>query len=218
MAVSVAYYPMVGLALGGLLAGCSVLSGLFFPPLVTGILLAGLLAVFTRGLHLDGLADTADALLSHQDRSRKLEIMKDSRIGVFGAAALIFVLGLKVLLLAQVSGPEGWPVLALFPMWGRLAVSTTACLSVYARREGGLGRPFINLAGPRQLYLAAGSALIFSLFYGLPGLITTLVVILAALVGVRVWQRQLGGVTGDVLGATAELGECLALLAAAAWL
>lgn len=217
LAASVGYYPLVGLVLGGLLAVIFALFGHIFSPGVMGILLVLALALFTHGLHLDGLADTADGLFSHRDQARKLAIMKDSSVGVFGAAALVLFLGLKTMLLAELNGPAAWRVLVLFPLWGRWAGSLTACLSQYAREEGGLGRPFINLAGLRELYLAGGAALLFSfVFLGVPGLITALAVGLAAVAGIHVWQRRLGGVTGDVLGAVIELGECLGLLLAVA--
>ena len=144
----------------------------------------------------------------------KLVIMKDSTIGVFGALALIFVLGLKVALVAELAGrTDIWPVIILFPVWGRMAVSVTACLSTYARPEGGLGEPFINLAGKNELLQAGGLGLLLSfLLQGVAGLVCGLVIILVAVAAVRVWQRQIGGVTGDILGAVIEMGECLGLL------
>ncbi|MEW5726170.1 MAG: adenosylcobinamide-GDP ribazoletransferase [Thermodesulfobacteriota bacterium] len=216
LAASVGLYPVVGLVLGGLLAAGQALFSLFLPPVVTGFLLVFALALLTRGLHLDGLADTADGLFSHQDLAVKLVIMKDSRVGVFGVLALFFILGLKALLLGEAVRDGAYAVVLLFPVWGRLAVSLTAGLSVYARSGGGLGRPFVDLAGRREIFLAGGAALLASfLALGLSGLITGLAVALGAVIGVEVWRRLLGGVTGDILGATAELGEALGLLVAA---
>ena len=150
LAASVAYYPLVGLVLGGLLAVLAQLLVRLFPAgMINGLLLCLGLALMTHGLHLDGLADTADAMFSHRDRDRKMEIMKDSAVGVFGAASLVLVIGLKAAALGYLAGrPGAWAVICLFPMWGRMAVSMTACLSVYARPQGGLGRPFIDLADP----------------------------------------------------------------------
>ncbi len=220
LAASVGYYPLVGLVLGGLLAGCGAALNALFPPAVTGILLVLIMALFTRGLHLDGLADTADGLLSHRGRTRSLEIMKDSAVGVFGAVALIFILGLKTVLVVEIIGrPYGLLALAVFPLSSRLAVSLTMCLSEYAREEGGLGRPFITLAGERELLLAGVSAaLVSALLLPLQGLVVTLLVAMAALLVLRVWKKQIGGVTGDILGTVNELGECLALLLFTAWL
>ena len=219
LAASVAWYPLAGLVLGLLLCGAAFLLHGLVPAAAGGVLLVMLQAAFTRGLHLDGLADTADGLLSHRDRARMLEIMKDSAIGTFGALALIFTLGLKAALLAGLPWPQAWPALLLFPLWGRLAASLTASLSVYARAEGGLGRPFVDLAGKRELAWAGLTALLASTLIGGPaGLAALLVVSLAALAGVVLWRRVLGGVTGDVLGAVIELGETLGLLAAALFL
>ncbi|MBF0528790.1 MAG: adenosylcobinamide-GDP ribazoletransferase [Deltaproteobacteria bacterium] len=210
MAASVGYYPWVGLLLGTVTAGMWSVASLFFSPLVSAVVAVTTLTILTRGLHLDGLADTADGLLSHRDRARQLEIMKDSRIGTFGVLALILVLGLKTALLSEL--PD-WRILLLVPVWGRWAVSFTAALSSYARAEGGLGRPFVNLTGRRELYLAGGATLVLSfLIMGLGGIIVTLVLTLAALLGVWTWQRQLGGVTGDILGAVIEMGETIGLL------
>ena len=219
LAASVAWYPLVGLVLGGLLAALSELLVMLFPSgMIIGLLLCLGLALLTHGLHLDGLADTADAMFSHRDRARKLEIMKDSAVGVFGAVSLVMVIGLKAAALGYLAGrPGAWAVFCLFPVWGRLAVSMTACLSVYARPQGGLGKPFIDLAGSRELLVAGLSAAVLSvLLLGLPGLVAALVIGLAATAGVRFWRGQLGGVTGDILGATAELGELLGLLMATA--
>ena len=153
-----AWYPLVGLLLGLLLAGGASVASAALPPLITGLLLALALALLTQGLHLDGLADTSDGLFSHRGRARKLEIMKDSAVGVFGALALIFIIGLKSLLLAEAVSARAWAVIILFPLWGRWAATLTACLSTYARAEGGLGLPFINLAGRRELWWAGARA------------------------------------------------------------
>lgn len=219
MAASVGAYPLVGLILGCLLTICCLVFVRLFPPTIVGFLAVLVLAIFTQGLHLDGAADTADGLLSHRDRKRKLEIMKDSTVGAFGAVALIFIILIKGVALSELVQVEMWGAVVLFPVWSRWATSITACLSNYARLEGGLGRPFIELTGTRQLVVSAGTALLLSiLIMGTAGLISALVVALAAVLGVHVWNRQIGGVTGDILGAVIELSECLGLLAAAAWI
>lgn len=219
MAAIVGYFPLVGLALGGASALLYLAFASFLSPLTVGFLLVLTMALLTHGLHLDGLADTADGLFSHRAAAVKLEIMKDSRVGVFGVAALFFILTLKGLLLAETVQPGGWRIVVLFPLWGRLAVAVTACLSTYARPTGGLGRPFTDFAGKRELFLSGGTALLLSvMFMGLAGLIVTLGVALAAVLGVELWRRQVGGVTGDILGATVEIGEVLGLLIAALWI
>ncbi len=217
LAEAVGWFPLVGLVLGLLLAVVYLVLSPFLPPTVLGLLLVLAQAFFTNGLHLDGLADTADGLYSHRDRERKLAIMKDSAIGVFGAAALIFIIGLQASLLSEISGLTAWPVVALFPVWGRWAASLTAALSVYAREDGGLGRPFINLAGKKEIVRSAVVALAVSfLLLGIKGLVAALIVSLLAVAAVRLWSAKLGGVTGDILGAVIMLGETLGLLLAVA--
>lgn len=219
MAATVGYYPLVGFFLGLLLAGCYFLLSPVASPLVVSLLIVMILAVFTQGLHLDGLSDTADGLLSHRSRERKLEIMKDSTIGVMGAVALIFVILLKIFLIYEIlNAPSAWIIIILFPLWGRWACSLTACLSTYARPKGGLGQPFTDLVGLRELTISGAVALFIPFFLlGIPGLITTLAVTLAGLGGVWLWKKQIGGVTGDILGAVIELGECIGLLASSIW-
>ena len=216
MAASVAWFPVAGLGLGGVVALFGYLFASVFPAPVTGLLMVLVLALGCQGLHLDGLADTADAMFSHRDRDRKLAIMKDSAIGVFGALALIFAVGLKALLLADLAySPGGAAVVLLFPVWGRMAGSVVASLSRYARAEGGLGQAFVDLAGPRELIISGSLTLLFSIIImGLSGLICALSVALFAVVGVEYWRRKLGGVTGDIIGTTIETGELFGLLVA----
>lgn len=213
LGASVAYYPLVGFLIGVILAGIWLGAGYLFKPLLASTLTVAGWAMLTRGLHLDGLADTADGLLSHRDRVRKLEIMKDSRIGTFGVLALILILGMKVASGTCFSGPASWPVWLLIPMWGRWAAVLTAVISPYARAEGGLGRPFVSLAGRRELLVAGGTTIGLSvLVMGLIGLVLALLITLAALLGILVWQKEIGGVTGDILGAVIEMGETMGLL------
>lgn len=213
MARSTAWYPLVGLFLGAILLGLSVLLGLFLPQAVIAVLLVIALVVLTGGLHLDGLADTADGLFSHQPREAMLEIMKDSRIGVFGGVALILVLGLKAVLIYELLGHP--MVLLLFPLMSRLAVTLNIGFSVYAREKGGLGKPFVDLAGGREMIIASSLAMLASsIFLGISGLLLLALVICAALLLIWFWRKKLGGVTGDTLGATLELTDCFGLMAA----
>jgi adenosylcobinamide-GDP ribazoletransferase len=216
LAASVAWFPVAGLGLGGVVALFGFLFASVFPATVTGFLMVLVLTLGCQGLHLDGLADTADAMFSHRDRDRKMAIMKDSAVGVFGALALIFAIGLKALLLSDLAySPHGAAVVLLFPVWGRMAGSVVTSLGHYARAEGGLGQAFVELAGPRELMIAGGMALLFSIVgMGIIGLISSLSVALFAVVGVEFWRRKMGGITGDIIGATIETSEIFGLLVA----
>jgi adenosylcobinamide-GDP ribazoletransferase len=214
---SAGFFPLAGWLIGGFLAGCAwicVQAGL--PPMVSGVLLATLGAWLTRGLHLDGLADLLDGLGGGQTPERRLAIMKDSATGAFGVIGLVLLLGLKVTCLAALVATEGEPLFfALFavPATARWAMTTLACGTQYPR-EIGTGHAFVGKVGLGELALG-GLLLMPLVWWNWPaGLI-----ILGAAVLPAFWLRfraskALGGVTGDVLGASCELGEACGWLAA----
>jgi adenosylcobinamide-GDP ribazoletransferase len=209
------YFPLTGLFCGLISAlFWLILGALDFSESLKAIFAVVLLATLTRGFHLDGLADAADALLSHRSVEEKLAILKDCHLGTFGVAAIVLDLLLKINLLAEITpAPGGLAALALFPLWGRLAASVVAALGHYARPSGGLGRLTVEGAGSPELRLALISSLAFSLFLG--GFFAVLAALGALAVGFAlslVWRAALGGVTGDLLGATVEIGEIAALL------
>lgn len=214
---SAGFFPLAGWLIGGFLAGCAwlvVWAGL--PPLVSAVLLVGLGAWLTRGLHLDGLADLLDGLGGGQTPERRLAIMKDSANGAFGVIGLVLLLVLKVACLASLlANGEGFLFFALVavPVAARWAMSTLACGVQYPRASG-TGHAFVGKVGLGEL--ALGSFLLTPLIWWnwSVGLI-----ILGAAMLPAFWLRfkaskALGGVTGDVLGASCELGEVCGWLAA----
>jgi adenosylcobinamide-GDP ribazoletransferase len=207
---SVGFFPLVGLGLGGALWGLDWLLGSRLPPLLTGLLLAAALALLTRGLHLDGLADVFDGLGGARgDRERALAIMKDGRIGAFGAIALVTVLLAKALSLGAVSDGR---YLLLFPAVSRFCAVPLVVLFPYARAEG-LGSAFTRHAGALQLLLAAlfiGAAVAWWWCSGLS--LPVLAALLVALGFAALVHRRLGGLTGDVYGGAIELAEVCFLL------
>ena len=206
-----AFYPLIGLVFGATLGAFWLWPGKILPPDLTALLLVLLLAVINRGFHLDGLADTADALLSHRSREKKLAIMKDSRQGAFGVLAMIFDIIIKIQLLTHLIPVVPWIIL-LWPVWGRLGASAAAVLGSYAGTETGLGRHMVEKSGLRELGLAALFTLAPSLFFGPMALLAAAAALLFGLALTLVWHRALGGVTGDILGASVELTEIFALL------
>lgn len=215
---SAAFFPLAGWLIGGFLAGCAwvfVWAGL--PPLVSAVLLVALGAWLTRGLHLDGLADLLDGLGGGQTPERRLAIMKDSAIGAFGVIGLVLLLALKVACLVSLFANNGESLFfALFvaPVAARWAMVTLAC-GVQYPRVSGTGHAFVGKVGLGEL--ALGSLLLAPLIWWnwSAGLI-----ILGAAMLPALWLRfkaskALGGVTGDVLGASCELGEVCGWLAAA---
>jgi adenosylcobinamide-GDP ribazoletransferase len=211
------WFPVVGLTLGVLVAFADALfERMGFSPLLQSTMSIGLLAALSGGLHLDGLADTADGFLSARSRERALEIMRDSRIGTMGALALFFVLALKVAALFELGGALRWRALMLAPLAGRamqLAVMNTL---PYARNEGGLASVFLRRKHPALVLWAALWLVIAAILSHGPtnGLLTTVGIGIAVLL-LSLWsQRRIGGFTGDTLGATSEITEAVVLLLA----
>ena len=213
VARSLAWLPLVGVALGGAIAlAARGLEGrLDDGP--AAVLIVAAWALATGAIHLDGLADSADAL-GGGDRERRLAIMRDSQIGSFGALALVLVVVLKITLVAAVlaRGHHLW--LIAIPAVARAASSALSAALPYARDEG-TGAALVS-GGRRaeRLAVAVATALVVALACArLRGLLAVVAVLLVAVVVGRLAQRRLGGVTGDVLGATIELAECAALVA-----
>lgn len=213
VARSLAWLPLVGTALGGALAlGARALEGrLDAGP--AAVLLVAAWALATGAIHLDGLADSADAL-GGSDRERRLAIMRDAQIGSFGALALVLVVALKISLVAAVlvRGHHLW--LMAVPAVGRLAASGLSAALPYAR-EHGTGAALVG-GGSRieRLAVALGTAMVVALACArLRGLLAVAAAALVALAIGRLAMQRIGGITGDVLGAAIELAECAALLA-----
>ncbi|GAA0932343.1 adenosylcobinamide-GDP ribazoletransferase [Nonomuraea longicatena] len=212
--------PLVGLALG--LVAALPLALPVAPPL--GALLAiGALALLTRGLHLDGLADLADGLGSAKPAPQALDIMKKSDIGPFGVLALLFVIGIQTFALAEVHElPAGQvAVLATACVTGRLALAWACRSGVPAARPGGLGAMVAQTVRPRAAWAATALVLLAACaagpltgrVYALP--LAALAGLGAALLLLRHAERRLGGVTGDVLGALVETAVTTALVVTA---
>jgi adenosylcobinamide-GDP ribazoletransferase len=209
---AVGFFPLVGLVLGLALTGVAAALGHLATPWIVGALVAAALAGLTGGLHLDGFADVFDGLAGGRgDRARTLEIMRDSRIGAQGAAALALLLIAKVAALAEVAQRRDLLVLLAFPTVSRWLVALLVVWFPYARAEG-LGRAFNGEARPVQAAIASGIAVVLLIVLGasflLPALVTAAVVVAFAF-----WlHRRLGGLTGDVYGASIELGEVVMLV------
>jgi adenosylcobinamide-GDP ribazoletransferase len=211
-----AFYPAVGLVLGGVLLVMDIVLDGTLPAGVLAAVLVAALALATRGLHLDGLADTFDGLLGGRDRSQRLEIMRDPRIGSFGATALVLVLLVKWSAIAALESPLRRPALLLAPTLARYAMVVVVAATPYARRDG-LGAGYRAGARGATLILATGTVLVAGVaLYGAGGLALALLATGIAL-GVGWWATTLaGGSTGDVYGAVCELTEAAILLAVVA--
>lgn len=204
------YFPIVGLIIGGLMAGLYIgLSAL------TNIMIASVLVIvfeifITGGLHLDGLADTFDGLYSYRDKDRMLEIMKDSRVGTNGVLILIVNIVLKMVLLVSIE-PEMVPkLLLLMPVVSRLMVVLLSAISKYARNNG-MGGFFIGKTTKLQLIITIVLVLVMHLIY-LEGLFLFGMIIILTLIYRYHVYTKIDGITGDVLGAVVEMSEVFYLM------
>jgi adenosylcobinamide-GDP ribazoletransferase len=211
------WFPLVGALLGLVLASANYGLSLIFQPFLASALVVVLWAGLTGCLHLDGLADCCDGLLAPGDRGRRLEIMRDPRLGSFGVAGLALFLIVKVLALtsATLEAPATqFLFFAFTPALARWLILPVALLP--QARPGGLGAGFAAGLNPLVLALAALLPLALALAGGPRYWIAAAAAGLVALAGAAAARSRLGGVTGDVYGLTVELAEAAVLLVFAA--
>ena len=210
---SMAWYPLIGLALGGMGWGIFAGSRRLFPgELLSAVLTIVLLEMCTGALHLDGFMDTCDGLGSGAPRERALEIMKDSRVGAMGVFGAIALLLLKIAAMAALAPAQARLPLLLGMMGARAIPPLDVSWFRYARAQGTAGA-FTHGKAPAMLPLALASVLVAA---WLIGQWTALVLIVVALgltllVQLRI-AKLLGGLTGDVYGMGIELTETFMLL------
>jgi adenosylcobinamide-GDP ribazoletransferase len=221
-AVALRWFPLVGAGIGGVAALPLAAVRAWAPQatLLGAVLAVALLAVGSRGLHLDGLADTADGLASRAPPEQALSIMRRSDIGPFGVLAIVLAVLVDVAALAAFTGPVWRPVaaLALAAATGRLAVLHAAHRHVPSARATGFGAYVAGSVSTAVAVLETGfvfgsaAGLAVAVHAGVAGWLAAPAAALLVVAGVR-WHvtRRLGGVTGDVFGALVEIGTALTL-------
>ncbi|NSW90103.1 MAG: adenosylcobinamide-GDP ribazoletransferase [Firmicutes bacterium] len=202
----------VGLLIGGILAAFHYLFSLIFPPLVVAIMLNIVYIKITGGLHLDGLADTFDGVLSHRPRENMLEIMKDSRIGTHGVLALICILLLNTAFYFEadylVTRDVLRAMIVLMPVIGRTGMIISAGISEYARSEGGLGKPFINFCGTKEIVIGViMCSVVIICFRNIQITAAGVAALIFPFGAAGYFNKKLQGLTGDVLGAICEMTQ-----------
>ena len=208
---SLLYYPLVGLLLGAMLWLVGAVLENASAPLLAALLLTGWVAL-TGGLHLDGLADSADAWLGgFGDRERTLTIMKDPRSGPLAVVVLVLLLLLKFVALWTLLAADQRLALLLAPLLGRSALLGLFLTTPYVR-PGGLGQVLAEQMPRDTSRIVLGGVVLVCLALGSSGWLA-----LAATVGVgwlsrRAMCRRIGGTTGDTAGALLELVECAVLV------
>jgi adenosylcobinamide-GDP ribazoletransferase len=221
---SAAHFPAIGWVVGAI--GALALAGALalWPPLVAAVLCTVVTVLVTGAFHEDGLADVADGLGGASTRERALEIMKDSRIGAFGAIAVVLALGLKFALLAGLAGQGAFAAcMALLAahVLSRLAPLAVMRASPYVGGEGGKSKPMADAVSGTAVFVAVlwslpAAALLVVVGGIVNGVAAVVAGALVALFMVRLLRRRLGGFTGDGLGATQQLSELAIYLALAA--
>lgn len=208
---SLLWYPLVGLLLGGVLAGAAWLLSAAAVPLAAALLLV-LWVLASGGLHLDGLADTADAWVGgFGDRQRTLAIMKDPCCGPIAVTTLVVVLLLKFAALWALLEGGHWAALLLAPLLGRSALLLLFLGTPYVR-EGGLGSAMAAHLPQRTGWRVLLAAALATLLCGWAGLLALASAALAFALCRRALLQRLGGTTGDTAGAVLELLECAVLV------
>ena len=210
--------PLVGLVLGGAAAGVGELAARWgrTGPLLAAVLAVTALALLTRGLHLDGLADLADGLGSRRPAEQALAIMKRSDIGPFGVVTLVLTLAVQVAALAQaqVVGRGALAVITAV-VAGRLALTWACRRGIPAARGSGLGALVAGTVHPVAPAVLTAGALAAAAAFGLIFAVALAAGLAASLALTALAVRRLGGITGDVLGALAELTAAVSLVVTA---
>jgi adenosylcobinamide-GDP ribazoletransferase len=215
---SVTFFPVVGLLIGLIIAAIDYVIGFILPPYPACAVTVIVLTAISGGLHMDGLADTADGFFSARPRDKILEIMKDSRTGVMGVIAVVFVILLKFSLLISLALPYRFGIIMLMPLAGRCSLVIMMTALPYVRSEGGLATVFSS--GKTSLNVLWVSAfLIFAGWIALQGI--GLAACLISLIGAVLFSLycffKIGGYTGDTLGAMCEITEIVPALVAVIW-
>ena len=205
---SIKYFPLVGAIIGVFLFAVNFFAGkitrnrqiIAITLIIAEILITGL-------IHIDGLADTADGLLSYAKKEKMLEIMKDSRIGTNGTVALILYFIAKFVFLSQVK--SGY--LFLYPIISRLSTSMNAGLGEYARK-GGMSNGIIEQNGEKEAIISiVVTALLSFGIMRMKGLAVLFLAIIFILWFMKNVKGKIGGITGDTMGASLELTTLLVL-------
>ncbi|HUY27597.1 MAG TPA: adenosylcobinamide-GDP ribazoletransferase [Candidatus Binataceae bacterium] len=214
VAASFGWFPLIGFALGVALCVADAILAHFFDLTLRSILIVLSITIVTGALHLDGLADTADALGAGRDRTRALEILRDSRIGTYGTAAIFFSLALKIVALATLAGARRYA--AIFAALGlsRWATVAVAERLPYLRAQGAGSAMLADGRAPRNLWIASLTVMAATAPLVSRPMLGAALAAIAITVAVRAFYRRwLGGVTGDLIGACGEIVEIAVLIA-----
>jgi adenosylcobinamide-GDP ribazoletransferase len=213
------YFPLVGVVVGAIAAGVYVGAALVLPAPVAAVLSTAASIYITGAFHEDGFADTCDGLGGGMTRERALEIMKDSRVGAYGAIGIVCMLAAKLSALAMLPPRQAVAALLLAHPLSRLAATALIWKLEYVRGEG-KAKPLAHQMTNAEFAIAAigaclPAALLLATGWSAPLAIPAAIAasLAAALWLGRLFVRRLGGYTGDCLGAVQQLAEALVYVA-----
>jgi len=206
---AVGYFPVVGLALGGVLYGLGSSLQLIFSSQIVSVIVLVAWLLLTRALHFDGFLDSCDGLFGGFTPERRLEIMRDSSVGAFGVAGGVLLLLAKYVAILSLSDFTG---LLLAPVFGRWALAMAIFAYPYAR-EKGMGRDMKeNVRWPQVILAMIVTGLIAWILAGWVGIIAYAIAGAVLFLGAAFILRRIPGLTGDSYGALCEVVELIVLL------
>lgn len=205
---SLTFFPVIGLLIGGVGYLLTLFSLWIFPQPVVACVIVCYLAFISGCLHLDGLSDSGDGLLSSRPRDRSMEIMKDSRVGAMGVIVTVLVMLAKFSALMSINTHQLATAVFFMPFAGRVAILCTMAALPYARKEGGLGALFYSTS-VKRLAVASLSLLIVLLILLVPGKLFSVAAFIMIVFYLfnKSCKNKIGGATGDTIGANCELIE-----------
>ncbi len=210
------FFPIVGLLVGALAAATRAAADQVLPPLPATLLAIAAAALLTGALHEDGLADVADAVGAHVTKERRLEILKDPRVGTFGALALILTVGLIAASVASLDTEHAVRALIVAHVLSRAAILPVSRV-LQPAKPGGAGSLLRVETGPAIAAVAIGAAVALAVAWPAPGAAAVGAAALSTVVIGFVLVNAIGGITGDGYGATAKLAELAVCLTLCAW-
>ena len=208
---SLIFFPLIGTIIGIILFLTLFLVD-FLPDLVRSTFILGVSILITGGIHLDGFADTFDGFYGFKTKEERLNILRDSKIGVIGAISLFFLLLFKFVMIVSIKKAVLWKTLIIMPTYGRWNLVLACYFSQYPREQG-KAKYFIE--NSKLSYVISGK--IFTLFlflflFQLNGIILFVLPLPFLFLFIYWSKKKIGGMTGDTLGAMNEISECLILL------
>lgn len=209
----VPFFPVVGIILGTMLSIFDQAALRLWSEPVVAVLDVGLLIVLTGALHLDGLGDTADGLLGHRPREEALAVMKDSRIGVMGLSAIIGGLSLKWAGILSLDAHRSL-LLVIIPAYARGGMLFGMRFLEYGRPNGGTGHAFFEDPLNISAFWGVLIPVALSYFLGWRGLWLNFIFATTTLSILYYYKKRMGCITGDMLGAMAEITESILFLLA----